>query len=103
MKDFDQLAASIIEITRQVGDLDQRAVQAYAPIVERLLRSGSRDIQQIEQALDGLLGFCGNASALDLFQRLCRYYYDFDSAAATFYVHAYRKMWDSEFQSEEED
>ena len=33
---------------------------------------------------------------VDLFKRLCRYYYTLDPAATADYVHSYRGMWDSE-------
>jgi hypothetical protein len=46
--------------------------------------------------LDRLLGFCSNGRALEVFRRLCRYYWDIDPIATGEYVLAYRDMWDSE-------
>jgi hypothetical protein len=50
-------------------------VSQYTPIVEDIVSSGSRDVGAIEQALDGLLEFCGSDPALQLYRRLCRHYF----------------------------
>ena len=48
------------------ADIEQRAAQQYRPVVDDILRTGSRDVQHIEHTLDDLLGFCGHEPA---FQR----------------------------------
>ena len=70
----------------------------YTPVVDALLRTGSRDVRAIEQTLDGLLDFCGSDPALQLYRRLCRHYFSINAAATAYYVHAYREMWDSEVE-----
>ena len=76
--------------------LNQQAVREYTPVVESIVRSRSRDIQQIEHTLDGLLGFCGNEPALDLFKTLCRHYWEIDPVATADYINIYREQWDSD-------
>ena len=94
------LSASFRGLAEELQAVNQRAVREYGPIVEHLVRTGSRDSQEIEHTLDGLLGFCGDASALALYKTLCRHYWPIDPAATAFYVHAYREMWESEDNSE---
>jgi len=80
----------------EIQQVQSRAVQQRQPVVNELVHTASRDVQQIEQALGGLLDFCGYASGLELYRRLCRHYWDMDPAATAFYVQAYRERWDSE-------
>ncbi len=87
---FRQTIAALAE---QIGEVHQRAVAEYSPVVEDFLRTGTRDTRQIERTLDGLLDFCGNAAILQLFRRLCRHYYRIDPAAAVGYVKAFRDMY----------
>ncbi len=96
MSDNETLPESIRGLVERLQSLNRQAVREYTPVVESILRSGSRDIRHIEHTLDGLLDFCGYDPALVLFKRLCRHYRAIDPAATASYVHAYREMWDSE-------
>lgn len=90
---------SISELDSLVGQLRRlqlHAAQQYQPVVDALLRSGSRDVQQIEHTLDGLLDFCGHGPVLAMYRRLCRHYWDIDPTATADYVKAYRERWNSE-------
>ena len=100
MSDFDAIAGGLDAFLEQALQLQLRAAQQYKPLVEALVRTGSRDAQQIEHTLDGLLDFCGHAPVLALYRRLCRHYWDIDPAATAFYVKAYRELWDSEEDEE---
>jgi hypothetical protein len=79
-----------------MAELNREAVRQYTPIVEEILRTGTRDVRHIEWALDGLLDFCFSDPALQLYRRLCRHYFAIDPAATAFYIDAYRDMWDSD-------
>lgn len=92
--------AGMTALVAQMEVLNRRAEQEYSPIVEEILRSGVRDIRQIEQTLDGLLDFCGHPPVLALYRRLCRHYWEIDPAAAADYVRSYRERWDSDTFSE---
>jgi hypothetical protein len=85
---------AIRSLAASVQDLHQEAVRQYTPVVEAILRSGSRDVGRIEHTLDGLLDFCGHAPALLLYRRLCRHYFEIDPVAAAGYVDAYRDFYD---------
>ena len=99
---YDTLLESVSGIASSIQALNQQAVVAYTPIVEGILRSGSRDADHIEHTLDGLLGFCGYSPALVLFKKLCRHFWTIDPAATAWHINAYREMWDSE-EAEEDD
>ena len=92
-RDIDDLVQSISALAR-------RAVADYAPLVEAIVRDQSRDAGHIERTLDGLLGFGFDPEALLLYKKLCRHYYFIDPAAAAYYVHAYRELWDSELEAQ---
>lgn len=96
MGDYEDLLSSLSAIAQSMEALNRRAVDEYRPIVEDIIRGRSRDINEIEHTLDGILGFCSHEPALVLYKRLCRYYWTIDQEATAFYVHAYREMWDSE-------
>jgi len=90
-----ELMHSIKGFAESLNALNQQAVREYAPMVESILRSRSRDTRHIEHTLDGLLGFCGHEPALVLFKKLCRHYWEIDPIATARQIHAYREFWDS--------
>ena len=96
MSDFDVLFESISPIAERMQDLQRQAAQQYMPVVDDILRSGCRDVTQIEHTLDGLLDFCGHEPVLQLYKRLCRHYWDIDPAATADYIKAYRDYWDND-------
>ncbi len=96
MTDDTDLRQDFAAFAGQIGELHERALAAYSPVVGNILHSGSRDGCRIERTLDGLLDFCGSAAVLQLFRRLCRHYHGIDPAAAVVYVNAYRSMYGSE-------
>ena len=89
------LAASIHELQLQMA-------KSYAPIVQNIIQRRSRDVQEIEQALDSVLDCACIPEGLELFKHLCRYYYSINPTATAHYVFAYREMWDNEADDEEE-
>ena len=96
MSEFDAIAGGLDAFVGQLQQLQLQAAQQYQPVVDALVRTGSRDVQQIEHTLDGLLDFCGHAPVLEMYKRLCRHYWDIDPAATAYYVNQYRERWDSE-------
>lgn len=85
-----------MKLAEQLSGLHDQALRVYEPLVDGIIRSKNRDVRMIEQMLDGLLGFCCDDRALEVYRRLCRYYWDIDPVATADYVMAYRDMWDSE-------
>lgn len=96
MKPGDATPEAIIDLVRNLGDLQRRAMQVYRPLVDDILRTGSRDASQIERTLDGLLDFCGHELVLAMYKQLCRHYWAIDPAATADYIQAFRERWDSD-------
>lgn len=92
---YDALYDGIKGIAEHLQALNKQAVREYTPIVEDIINSRCRDTDHIEHTLDGLVSFCGYAPAVEIFRKLCRYYWQIDPSATASYVEAYREMWDS--------
>ena len=92
----DDGTQAIRALASSAWDLQLQAAQVYLPVVDDILRTRSRDTQHIEHTLDGLLDFCGHEPVLQLYKKLCHYYWDIDPAATADYVNAYREYWDSD-------
>lgn len=95
----DQLA-ELKRLTADLQALREQAIEALTPVVQELVRSGSRDVQRIEHTLDQLLDIACLSEGLALFNALCRHYWTMDPQATANYVHAYREMWDDEEQDD---
>jgi hypothetical protein len=98
MSGYDDLRQTIGKIADNMQHLQQQAARQCKPVVDDILRTRSLDIRHIENTLDLLLDFCGYEPVLIMFKQLCRYYWDIDPAAATYYVNAYREYWDNDKQ-----
>jgi hypothetical protein len=94
----DQPPQAILDLVGSVRELGQQAALQYRPVVDDIVRSGSRDAQHIERTLDGLLDFCGHEPVVLMYRELCRHYWQIDPAATSFYINAYRERWDGEEQ-----
>jgi hypothetical protein len=92
---------AILELVHSLQGLEPRAAQQYRPVVDDILRTGSRDASRIEHTLDGLLDFCGHEPVLLMYRRLCQHYWQLDPAATASYINAYRERWDSDEQGEQ--
>ena len=92
----DNAIQAIRALAGSMRELQGRAAQQYRPVVDDIVRTRSRDTQQIEHTLDGLLDFCGHEPVRHLYKQLCRHYWDIDPAATADYINAYREYWDSD-------
>lgn len=87
---------SIEKLVKYLGEVTAREVVEYEPIVNGLIDARSRNRKKIERTLTGLLDFCGNQAILQLYKKLCRYYYSLDPKATAQYVLLYLERWDPE-------
>ncbi|MDD5030192.1 MAG: hypothetical protein PHH58_11930 [Rhodoferax sp.] len=94
--DFDSLVTDITALVVSLNDLHRQMVLAYTPIVQGIIRSGSRDVHEIEHTLDQLLPSAGHPQGLLLFKALCRHYYGIDPVAAAQYVYCYRDWYEDQ-------
>lgn len=87
----------IIELLNgHLAALQAEAAVTYGPIVEGLINSRCKDPAEIQRTLDGLLDSCGNPAVLQLFKKLCRYYYYLDAEATAAYIGFYLEQWEPE-------
>jgi hypothetical protein len=93
-----QKDSTFIDYIVETSDkLAKQAHNIYSQEVDSIINSKSTNINQIEMALDSILGFCYDSSMLKLFKRLCRYYYFIDKQAVEEYIIFYREMWDDNY------
>jgi hypothetical protein len=96
---MDDLVRSIGELAKARDKLARQAEQHYGPEVKDVLRTQCRDANRIERLLDGILDFCFDPAMLQLYKKLCRYYFVINPEATVSYVNAYREMWDEKGES----
>jgi len=94
--EYDAMFASIREIAKELFALGATAAKVYEPIVNDLIGSRCKDRMEIERTMDYLLDFCGNPAVLELFKKLCRYYYYLDPKATSEYIGFYLEQWEPE-------
>jgi hypothetical protein len=87
---------SIKPLVEQIALIQHQAYYEYKPKVETLISSGVRDDNSIQHLLDHLLDHACNDEILELYKKLCRYYWDINPQATVDYVNYYRAMWDNE-------
>ena len=91
------------KLVEQIGELialqekSARIIEAeYAEEVAAIIRQKSKDKQRIEKALDVLLDYSYDSVILEIFRKLCKYYYNIDPQSTCFYIQGYRELWDNE-------
>jgi hypothetical protein len=98
---YDDMLNGIMGLVEGLRGIQELGVAQYTPVVERIIRTRSRDTRHIEHTLDHLLDFACHPGGLVLFNSLCRYYYTLDPAATVEYINIYREMWDNEDEEAE--
>ncbi len=92
----EALLENVSGLVRQMQGLARQAHAEYSSEVDALIEKRSCDTRRIERLLDGILDFGFDDTMVQLFKRLCRYYYTLDPAATADYIRIYRDMWDSD-------
>lgn len=85
---------NIIALAKNIKKLSSQAIADCLPEMNAIIASGCNDKYRIEKLLDLMLDFCWDKQMLELYKRLCRYYYEIDPYVTTEYVLAYRDIWD---------
>ena len=86
-----------------LNDLRKHKAAHYGAIAQQLIDTDSRNIQEIEHALDHLLDVACLPESFIIFRSLVRHYWPIDPNAAACYIYAYREMWDETYQPKEVD
>ena len=93
---MDSLVEKLKPIIEAQQMLARRAEIEYTAQVNAIIQGQCKDAQHIEHVLTWMLDFCFDDRMLELFKKLCRYYYRIDPEATASYVYFYRDMWDSD-------
>ena len=80
----DNPPPAILDLVHSMRDIAQRAMQQYRPLMDDILRTGSRDAQYIEHTLDGLLDFGGHAYVVPMRRQSYRHYWQIEQTATAF-------------------
>ena len=99
MKDdenYKELTSDIRQIAKRMENLNRQAESEYAPLVNSVIQRKSKDSQEIERLLDGLLDFACDKQILNLYRKLCKYYYFINPESTVRYITFYKEMWDEE-------
>ena len=92
----DVLTSELRALASSLSAVQAHGVADYSLMVDDLIARDCRDINRIQQVLDGVLDFAGHPHGLALFRRLCRHLWHLDQQAAADYVQIYRACWDPE-------
>ena len=95
-ENYKELTNDIRQIAERLEALNRQAELEYTPLVNSLILRKSKDLHEIERLLDGLLDFACNKQILNLYRKLCKYYYFINPESTARYIAFYKEMWDEE-------
>lgn len=84
----------IAEQMKKLDVLSNQAYDIYLPIVNDLCTETVTQ-GELEYYLDNLLNYCYDKNMLILLKRICKHYLYLYPKTIQFYIHSYKKMWDS--------
>jgi len=96
----NELMNSLSEVVKEHQQLVKRALGIYSVKVSVLINSQTKNNEEIQHLLDGLLDFFFDDDFLLLFKKVCRYYYPINPQITVNYVYIYRDLWDENCQVE---
>ena len=95
MQEEGKFMNGIQEMARTLSDLQDRAVEAYRPLVDDICNRKAKE-DEVEHLLTWMFDFVENEQMLLLFKKVCRaYFYTYPETVA-FYILEYRKRYDRE-------
>ena len=89
-KKLHELAKNIVDLQKQAVKL---TLEYWKPEAEIIIIFESKDIDRIEHTLDALCEVAFDEEVLNVFKKLCRYYYSIDPLATAEHINFYREMW----------
>jgi len=95
-ENYKELKNDVQQIVERMEALNRQAELEYTPLVNSLILRKSKDSHEIERLLDGLLDFACDKQILNLYRKLCKYYYLINPESTAQYITFYKEMWDEE-------
>lgn len=99
----NELMNSLSGVVKEHQQLVKRALGIYSVQVSELINSQTKNNEEIQHLLDGLLDFCFDDDFLLLFKKVCRYYYPINPQVTVNYVYRYRDFWDENYHPKGDD
>ena len=85
----------ILEMAKSLSDLQDRAVEAYRPLVDDICSRKAKE-EEVDHLLTWMFDFVEKEQMLLLYKKVCRtYFYTYPETVA-FYILEYRKRYDRE-------
>lgn len=91
----DKSFKAIFKLVESIQQVARQAHAGYAREVDAVIHEQCCDPQRIEHLLDEMLDFCFDSNMLDLYKKLCRYYFTIAPEITVSYVGFYRDLWDN--------
>lgn len=91
----EEFMNEILEMAKALSDLQDRAVEAYRPLVDDICSRKAKE-EEIDHLLTWMFDFVGNDKMLLLFKKVCRAYFYTYPEVVGFYIMEYRKEYDRE-------
>ena len=91
-EDYKELVSDIRQIAERMEALNRQAELEYTPLVNSVIQRKSKDSHEIERLLD----FACDKQILNLYRKLCKYYYFINPESTARYIAFYKEMWDEE-------
>ena len=99
-KEIKELGNAIVTLQREAV---KQTLIYWKPEAEKIINTKSKDINNIEHTLDALCEAAFDDEVLNIFKKLCRYYYDIDPQATAQQIQFYREMWDNNEEIEDDE
>ena len=91
-----EVREAIFGMVRQIQELNEIRLAIIKPRLENVIRNRITDRKIVEQLFDELIDCAGlSEEGVELFKRLCRYYFPIDPTATAKHICFYRELYDS--------
>ena len=91
----EEFMDEILEMARTLSELQDRAVDAYRPLVDDICNRKAKE-DEVDHLLTWMFDFVENEQMQLLFKKVCRAYFYTYSETVAFYILEYRKRYDRE-------
>ena len=84
------------DLFTNIFELQMQKIQLMDVEIKDIIANKATDIKRIEMALDNLLDLLEYEDALQLFRKLCKYYYVINPKSTVHYINFYKEQYDPE-------
>lgn len=91
----EEFMNEILEMAKSLSDLQDRAVEAYRPLVDDICSRKAKE-EEVDHLLTWMFDLVENERMLLLFKKVCRAYFYTYPEVGGFYIMEYRKEYDRE-------